>query len=305
MKIKAFIAILVGAVAFQNASAGDWCPPVVEDKCPVDCCEDLPGSVSVGYDTAYVWKGVRLAKDSMWGDVNYTFDIPYVGIPINVGVWHLTSLGSWPAAGTAGAPGNDNYGDETNVYASIDLPSLCGFDHSVGYTWYTFPTLPVTGSSPDSFSGISYSISREIYCGVTLGYTAEYFLGQGTAFNGALNPNDSFGDWFHTLALSKSFDITDCVALDLSAEVGYSDELQSGIGLTPRSGGLSTGSGWNHYKLTAAVPLAVGRCATLTPYISYNGTPDGWVADDLGVNLPVHSNRNDVFSGGVSLSVGF
>lgn len=302
MKIKAFIAILVGAVAFQNASAGDWCPPVVEDKCPIDCCDDLPGSISVGYDTAYVWKGIRFADDSMWGDVNYTFEIPCVGLPVNVGVWHLTSLGS--------AAGRDQYGDETNLYASIDLPSLCGFDHSVGYTWYTYPTANRTNNgfttvSPDSFSAISYSISREIYCGVTLSYMAEYFTGQGQGVTGALGRDTS--DWFHTLGLAKSFGITDCLALDLSGEVAYTDDMYAGSGyrLGAAGNGLNNGSGWAYYKLTAALPIAVGRCATLTPYVSYNGTPDGWRADDLSGGMAPHANRNDVFYGGVSLSVGF
>lgn len=287
MKIKAIMALLAGAFV-SSAFAGEWCPPECEAKCPVECCESS-GSVSVGYDTAYIWKGVRWANDSVWADANYTFD----SLPLspNIGVWHLSSLGS-------GAPSSDAYGDEFNLYAGVTLPSICGFDSGLGYTWYAFPTTRLPSGSPanggDSLSSLTFSVSRELFCGVSLDYAVDYFMGNG----GNAGVDNGLTNFFHTIGLGKSIDINDCMAIDLAGFVTYNDGLWSGTGTA------NTGSGWNSYNLSASLPIALNACATLTPYVSYNGTPDGWVADGLNGGIP-GGNANDVFYGGVSLSVGF
>ena len=66
MKIKALLATLVGALAIQGANAGtEWVPAPSGKGCTVvdscDKCEDIGGSITVGYDTDYVWKGIRWA----------------------------------------------------------------------------------------------------------------------------------------------------------------------------------------------------------------------------------------------------
>lgn len=315
MKIKALLAALVGAVAIQGATAGtSWCPPAPCNSgkgCAVDCCPDIGGQVSVGYDTDYVWRGVRWARDSVWADVNYTFDnLPFSP---NIGVWHLSSLGS--AAGgprTAFGPGNDAYGDETNIYAGIDLPSILGFDTGLGYVLNLFPTSRGPSGTPfnggDSFQRVQFNASRELFCGLHFNYLAEYFFGNtGNGINGS-----DLDGWFHTLGLAKSFCVTDCISLDLSAETGYNDGLWSGLGAIGNAGPGRLGgygSGFNHYLLKAALPIALNCRATLTPYVAYNGTPDAWVADGLsGISVLTNNqgaNANDGFFGGVSVTVDF
>lgn len=289
MKIKALLATLIGAVALQGVSAGEWCPPA-PDKCPVECCDDTNGEVSFGYGSDYIFYGVRLARDHVWADANYTFDgLP---LPLTVGVWHLSSLGSGVANGA------DGYGDETNLYASVALPSFCGFDASLGYKALFYPTTrePNPGQNGDSQNELSLSISREILCGVTLGYTIAHDFNI-RDFNSP--GQDLSGSWVHTIGLDKSIDITDCLAIDLSAGVLYTDNYWAN---QVAAGQRDTG--WNNYYLQAALPIALSGCATLTPYVGYSGTPDTWVADGIDGLVP-GANQNDVFHGGVSISVGF
>jgi len=297
MKIKAILASLISAVALQGATAGEWCPPA-KDKCPVDCCEDTKGNVSFGYMSDYIFYGVRLARDSVFADVNYTFDLPCVGLPLTVGAWHLSSLGS-------GLAGNDAYGDETDLYASIGLPSVLGFDASIGYTHYLFPTFRGPGAPTvgDSLSEANITISREVLCGVTLAYRgAHTFNGPAGYFGAGVNTNTDNGSWVHTLSLAKSFDITDCLALDLTGGVLYSDNYWSNF---DSSGNNNTNySGWNNYYVQASLPIALSGCATLLPYVGYSGSPDTWIADGLNGLVP-GANQNDVFHGGVSIKVGF
>ena len=283
MKIKALLATLIGAVALQGATAGEWCPPVI-DKCPVECCDELPGSISVGYDTDYIFYGVRLARDVVWADVNYTFDLPCVGLPVTIGAWHLSSLGSGVATG------NDGYGDETNLYAAVGLPSICGFDMELGYKALFYPTTRgprgTLNNGGDSQNEISLTISREIFCGVTASYRAAHDFNI-RDFNSP--GQDLSGSWIHTIGLDKTIDISDCIALDLSGGVLYSDNYWAN---QVAAGNRETG--WNNYYIQAALPIAVGQCATLTPYLGYSGTPDTWVADGINGLVP-GANRNDVF----------
>ncbi|MDF1751668.1 MAG: hypothetical protein P1U89_02715 [Verrucomicrobiales bacterium] len=281
MKIKALLATLIGAVAINGATAGEWCPPA-PDKCPVECCPETAGSLSFGYDTDYIWKGVRFARDFIWADVNYTFDIPCLPVSPTIGVWHGTDLSS-----------TINYGDETNLYAGVALPEVMGLEAELLYTMYLFPTTrqPSPGTVGDSFHSIGISASKELFCGVSAEFGSEYYFGGDVAGAGDLSA------WYHHAGLGYTMDVTDCIGVELSAGVAYSDGLWSGLG------GGNVGSGWNHYYVKAGVPITIGCNATLTPYVGYNGTPDGWKAGN--VNAIQGANSQDAFHGGVSISVGF
>ena len=278
MKIKALLATLVGAVAINGATAGEWCPPA-PDKCPVDCCPESAGSISVGYMSDYLFYGARLAEDSVWTDLNYTFtELP---LPVTVGVWYLSEFGN-----------NGAYGDEADFYASVGLPSMLGLDASFGYTVYTYPT---GGYSQHE---ISLELSRELFAGFTASYRAAYDFNMWQLGGGA---GSQQGAWMHHFGLAKTIDISDCIGLELSGGVLYSDNYWN-----PALTAGNDNTGWNNYYLQAALPITVGCTGTLTPYIGYNGSPDGWVLD--GANLGgagAARNYNDLLHWGVSFGVEF
>ena len=293
MKIKALLTTLVGAIAINGAVAGEWCPPA-PDKCPVECCPDSGGSIGVGYGSDYIWNGVRFLRDHFYGDVNYSFQ----GLPVTptIGVTHVTGLGSNFAG--LGVPDID----WTQAYVRIGLPEMLGACASIEYRQHFFANLRAPSGTPgnigDSFSEISLRLEKEIFNGLCAYYDGSYHFG-GTPF--ALVGGVQLGDWFHEAGVTKSLCLTDTIGLDLKAGVGYTDSLWSGIGLQ------STGSGWNHYFIEAAAPIGVGSCATLTPYIGYNGTPDGWKGDGTGTALGLvpGANYNDVLHWGVRFGVDF
>ena len=315
MNIKATLAVVTCAVVtFQTAYAGTWAnakAPI--DKCPIDDCPDIGGNVSVGYLTDYVFKGVRFARDSMWGDVNYTFDnLPFTP---NVGIWHLTDLNDSRATSF--------YGDQTNAYASIGLPSIFGFESSIGYTHYFYPTArpPAGGIYGDSLSEVTATLARELVWGIVGVYSADYRWGNGD------------GGWMHTFGLSKDIHINDCVGLRLTGGVLYNDNYWkyargslpasqaaywayqnlNGVG-NVQNGNWGNDSGWHSYYVGASLPIQLNCRATLTPFVQYNGTPDGWTGDGMyhstfgglfPASMGLNANHNDVFFGGISLSVDF
>ena len=302
MKIKLLLATLVGAVALNGAVAGEYCPPAEQsDKCPVECCEDANGYVGVSYMSDYIFRGVRHARDTVGAHASYTIDA--CCIPVTLGVNHFTSLSS-DTVNYLGANG-----DHTNLFAEAGLPSLCGFDLKLRYDHYLYPNLrqPNNGNTVgDSHGQLGLTVARDIWCGMVLSYTGAYDFNTPAYYAGLNNngqpgilPNvEDNGAWIHTVRLDKSICITDCISLDLSGGVLYTDNVW------PGGSGAVRSAGWNNYFVEAALPIAVGRCAVLTPYIGYNGTPDGWLADDIFNGIP-GANRNDVFHGGVRLGVQF
>ncbi len=295
MKIKAILATLISAVAINGATAGTWCPPA-KDKCPVECSPDYPGNVSIGYDTDYIWMGVRFAKDIIWSDVNYTFELPGVPLKTTIGAWHGTSLSS-----NANNLNGINFNDQTNLYASVGLPEIMGFCTSLSYKHYFFPTTrpPAAAVNGDSFGSVGLSVSRELFAGICLDAGSEYFIGGAPQMAGIAGSADQLSAWYHHVGVNYTQCVTDCIKLDLSAGVSYSDGLWSGFGIG------NTGSGWNNYYIRAGLPIALNCRATLLPYVGYSGTPDGWVAGNVADTIVPGANQADLLHGGVSLKVSF
>ncbi|MDF1859066.1 MAG: hypothetical protein P1U87_02560 [Verrucomicrobiales bacterium] len=269
---KAILVATISALTL-GVNAGDWGKAPIPAKAPIEECLDIGGSISTGYMSEYIFYGYRFSRDSVWTDVNYTFDSI---VPINIGAWYLNGIGETPGY------------DELDLYISAELGSFAGFDTSLAYTYFFFPE----GVGVGSYGELGLDISRSLGF-VDFAWESNYaMLGR---------TGDTGGAWYHQASLSKEFGITDSVALVLSTGVGYSDGYASSNYL-----GIATGSGngFNHYFVTAELPITLNCRATLTPYLSYNGAPDGWVAD--GANGFLNGNlQSDILSAGVSLSVSF
>lgn len=260
------ITTLFALVPF-GLQAGDWGKAPV-DKTPIEECVDLGGQISVGYETDYIFNGVLFAGDSVWTDVNYTFD--GLAVPVTVGVWYLNAINDSALGGAY---------DEINAYVKADLGTFAGFDVDLGYTHYTFPEFRSNFAPLGGYGEGQLGISRSLGV-VDLKYSGAYAFG-----DGFISPEG----WFHELGVEKSFSLTDSISLVLGAGVAYSD-------------GYWGTSGWNHYYATAALPIALNCRTTLTPYLGYIGGPDTWVVDGIFGGIEPQS---DLLHGGVSLSVTF
>ena len=74
---------MIGACAL-NVNAGDR-GKAPAGKATIEECVDLGGIISAGYLSDYIFYGARFAGDSVWTDVNYTFN--GLAVPITVGAW--------------------------------------------------------------------------------------------------------------------------------------------------------------------------------------------------------------------------
>jgi len=266
----------IGAMAFGVSTpdlfAGDWGKAPV-DKTPIEECVDLGGELSVGYETDYVFYGVRFARDSVWTDVNYTFD--NLAVPVTVGAWYLNGING----------GGAGY-DEVDLYVDFELGTFAGFDFNLGYYHYAFPefrsNVTPSGGYGEAYLDISLSLGF-----IDLAYSAiQSFGGRGTA-----------AGWFHEFGVEKTFELCDSAAIVLGAGVGYSDGYYDSATF-----GLASDSGWNHYYVKASMPIELNCRTTLPPYIGYNGATSGMIADGIDVGL---GPQSDILHGGVSLTVSF
>jgi hypothetical protein len=195
--------------------------------------------------------GARFARDSVWTDVNYTFDD--LRIPITIGAWYLNAIAA-PA----------NY-DELDLYISVELGTFASFDTSLAYTHFFVPEQPATGSTGE----VSLDVGRSLGFVDFNGRIVYLFAGGATA---------SGGGFYYEAGVEKAFSICEFASLVVGAGVAYSDNYFFGF---------AGDSGWNHYYATASLPIILNCRTTLTPYIGFNGSPNTWVIDNQAIQSDV------------------
>jgi len=313
MKVKLLLGAIIGASALTGANAGSYCPPAKDcAKCPVECCDELAGNVGVSYMSDYIFRGVRYSREAVGLNASYRFD--NVLAPVTVGVSHISSLTS-TSINELGFNG-----DQTDLFVAVGLPSIFGFDFGVRYDHYLYPNArgpvavnvggnPVVGPTVgDSHGAVGFTASREIFCGLVASVGSTYDFNQPAARNiGGSNAAAVFGPnttdngaWIHTAAVSYTTCLTDCISLNLTSGILYTDNLYT------NGSGSNRSSGWSSYYAEAALPISLGKCATLSPYVGFNGSPDSWLADGFFNGIDAGgANENEVLYYGVRMNVGF
>ena len=236
---KAILDAIIGAMTL-GVHAGDWGEAPV-DKTPIEECVDIGGSISVGYDTDFVFYGARFTTDSIWTDVNYTIETGVADL--NVGFWYLDGI-------------DDGY-DELDLYVSTGLGTYLGFDASLTYVHYFFPSADPNGTNGDLTLGLGTSLG---FVDFSMSVTSGLDIG-----------NLDF--WYYEAGIEKAIG-----PVVVGAGLAYDD-------------GYKSYSDFSHYYVTASTTFDLNCRASVTPYITYQGAPAGWNAEsDIlygGVSLSV------------------
>lgn len=241
------------------------------EKLPIEECIDIGAEITAGYLTDHDVHGLRVNRDAVHIDVNYTFDS---FVPLTFGVAHVSGIDAVFPFGTAGPL------DLTDFYLQSELATIGGFDLSLRYLHrlVNFTGLPGLDISYDE---IGLELRRDF------GF-ADLIL----ASNLGLDSRNSFfnaggGDgWVHTAGLEKTIPLCGKSDLVLGGEVGYHDGFYFSV---PSS------SGWSHYSVKASLPVKLNCRTTVTPFIEYTGVQQ-W---------GVYFRQGDALHGGVSVNVSF
>jgi hypothetical protein len=273
MTIKTITKSLALAAACTSLSAFAGTPAPAPAAGPAPAPVDLwTGSVTLGWDTDYIFRGLHVTDDLVTAalDLNFTLSD---NATLNLNAWYANG------SGTA-----DNY-DELNLYAKVLFKINDSFSIGPSFRWYTYP---------DFGGGDQYEPGLEL------------------AWIPCANTTVNFGVFYETetdalyaeLGAAYTHKVNDTFSFVFGGLISYldRDDFSPGdpvvIPPIPASG-FDT-SGFNHAALYIKAPITLKSNLTLTPYIAWN-IPMDTIEDLDGLN----PGQDDDFYGGIALTAGF
>jgi len=213
---------------------------------------ELEYSINGGYHNEYLFRGVQTGSDM----VTTGFDIggfEAYGIDFTAGIWHA----DFDVSGSNAT--------ETDIYAegSKEL-GIWGLTGSVGYIKYVYDKSVAAQDAQELYFGLSKEIAYGIDASLTYYWDIE-------------TDNDGYTE----LALSKSFELSNCLSLGVTSALGYAVE----------QGEIC------NWMTTATLDWAFTDNATLSPYVML--VFDGQEAERY------ETQNEQEFVGGVNLTVNF
>lgn len=243
MKVKttltaagAVFALASTAVAGPIADAGVMPDPVIEPA-----SDDLGFTLSAGYDTDYIFRGVDLGPHLVWSGLDLAHEVA-PGVEFQLGAWYADDFN------------NNGSGNELDLYTGFTY-GAGPVDLSVGYIYYYFP-------------GTGGTNAHEVY-----GSIATEVAGIGIELYGAYDNNNVPGDdgqgWYTALSAGYSVGLTDWLSADFSAGISYNWDYYNPAGQV-------NSQDWNNVDARLAFPIALTDSATLEPYVA-----GSWALDAL------------------------
>jgi len=289
MKTPLLVTLFIVVIA--TAHGGDWGKSPVGKSPIVEECVDLGGEIGIGYQTDYIYRGLVAGGDTVVGSVNYTF----AGLPLPI------TFGARYANVVATNKFANVFNDELTLSARVGLPTVAGIESSVSFSERFYPEDPDTAVWPSSHGEFGLHLSKDLNLAV-VNFDAYYNSRLPNAWNGTIPTlaNQENGAWYWELGLERQFDLFG-QGFVVGGGVGYADNYW-GVAPNAQSGGDS--SGWNHYFLSASVPIELNCRTVLTPYLGYLGSPEGWLMDGAP-DWAGRSAQSEMLHGGVNLSVSF
>jgi len=184
----ALLSLLSAGALATSSHAGDPMATAVttSDPDPV-----LSGSVGVGYDSTYVFRGVDFGPDAIWAGIDFNVGLTS-DVSLNFGTWYINPTGQ---------VGGSDATDELDLYAFLNT-SFGDLDVGIGATGYFFPE--AGGDAPEGALTLGYSIGS-----IDLGFLYAYDF-------------EAEGSYLEVNA-GTSIEISDKVSLDLGTGIGYGE----------------------------------------------------------------------------------
>jgi len=233
MKSKFALIMALGMAAALPAFAG---PSSGKDsKAPAPIAppppeEPLGVTLTVGYDSDYVYRGVEFAKNLVTAAIDINVPVNQMWT-INAGAWYGDSVDDSFVLG-------GSY-HELDLYAAV-LAKVGAFTIGPKYQHYFF-----FGDGGHALSDID-----------EVGLTASAPLGPIDWVGGAYYDFTADG-WYLETGISHTFKINEWLSLVPAALISYASDYY-GV------------DGFNHIKLSLSAPIRLSKTATLTPYVAGN-----------------------------------
>jgi hypothetical protein len=224
----------------------------------------------------YIWRGQELSRDSMVIQPSAT--VSHSGFSANL--WgNLDTDPYAPMPGDSGSVWNET--DLTLSYGrGFDRWSLEG-----GYIYYGL-------EAADDSQEFYVKLGVDVLLAPALTIYRDF---------------DSYEHWYFVLGLSRAFQITEAVSLELSATGSYLLSEDAEVYPEIDSNGTATEDEFSNFHdgvLSASLPISVSESITITPTLSYTFP----LSDEAGDEMKWRSLDGDEDSflyGGVSVRVSF
>jgi hypothetical protein len=253
-KVGALAAVSAVSISYAVAGPSDPAPAPAQEMGSIPppppsggsggYWDSVGASISVGYDTDYIFRGYDLGHDHVWTALDLSIPLGDT-IEASIGTWYTSAF-------------NDGE-NEIDVYASLAF-DMGTWGLEVGYTHYSYPN-GILGNGNGSNGG----------------ETNEAYVSAGTT----LGPVDVALAYYYDFDLEISYieatagtsiPVSSNVSLDPSVGISYADIDDAPAGIED--------SGFNHFFAKLEMPIALTPSATLTPYIAASVAQD--VADSVG-----------------------
>lgn len=230
--------------------------------------EEKPtADLSVSVLSKYVWRGLEMSDDSIV--IQPDVAIAYKGFSLDV--WGNLDT---DVKDDTGVP-DENSSSWTETDLTLAYTASCDqAEYTIGYIYYGLDVLEDTQE-------IFASVTLKTLLSPTLAIYRDY---------------DAAPGWYFTLGVSQSVPVTEKLALDLGAQVGYydfDDDMEAGFD-----------NGFHDGLLSASMTFPVGEYFAVTPeiYYSFPLTND---AEDRIEYLSYSGDDSAFLYGGVTVSMSF
>jgi len=267
MTTKTTILSLALAAGSLTAMAGTPAPAPAPAPAPETSL--WTGSVTLGYDTKYIFRGLDVCDDLFTAalDLNYAISDR---LTLNMNAWYANGAGHL-----------EDY-DELNLYVKLLYKVNDQFAFGPSFRYYDYPF--------DS------------------SFFEQYEPGLEAVWTPCANTTINMGVFYETetdalyaeVGASYVYKVNDSFSIIPGAIISFldrTDETYDTMGFYVSGYDVS---GMNHAAIYVKAPITLKSNVTLTPYVAYN-FPLGTIEDSDGLN----PNQDDQFYGGATLSVGF
>ena len=210
--------------------------------------------LTAGYDSEYYYRGLWFSNQNAWYNIGASKKLSDK-TTVNALAYYTSS------------------NDRRSLYQELDLGASVAYDAgfatlTAGYTHFFFFNGYLGGGAGQTFaSELFLSAAKTVGpVNVTATYAYDMYIDAGYA----------------ELAADRSFTLNDSTSLVLKAAAGYSIGGYYTL-FNPANGqNVGTESVWTHVLLSASLPIALSKTATLTPYVSYNMSGAGRKESNIG-----------------------
>jgi hypothetical protein len=262
--IIASLALGTAALAGTSAATGKG----TVAPAPAPAASPFSGSVTLGYDSSYITRGLNYGDNFINGavDLNYALSDK---LTLNLNAWY----GVLAEDSQLSVP-NTSY-NELDLYGAL-LYNAGPVTLGPTVKWFKY----------HNGGELAVGIDEQLEFGLVAMTKVAMF---DVTASGAYDIEAE--TWYFDLTASTSIKLTENISLVPGACVGYGDFYN-----------LGAINDFNHVGVFLKLPIALTDTVTLTPYVAGNFPLEA--VDVIGAAVPTASLDNEIF-GGVSLNVKF